>query len=278
MSVDGWSYYKHAMIPTCAPHEMPNLSPINDGSIWKVGGGTPLLARWTTDWDCGYETCWWYTIQDTKFDIMSLHSSSRRRITQGLKHFDFIKVNPKDYATEMAHVTIADWGTYPKKYRPTTSYDKLVQSYASLSQDVIVYGALDKEDGVLSAFQLIKDNGTWYSMEQGKSLPEKQKKQVNAGLIYSYIMDLSDSFSIGKYISNGQRNISHETNFNDDLCKYYGFRKAYCRLCVTYNPKIKVFIKALYPFRRLFQKMDSKQIFHGINGVMLMEEIVRQEK
>lgn len=275
MFVDGWKYYNHAAIPTCAPHEAPNLSVINDGSIWHVGGGTPLLARWTTDWDCGYETNWWYTIQDTKFDIMSLHSSSRRRITQGLKYFDFIKIDPKDFANEMAHVTIEDWRTYPEKYRPTTSYDRLVQSYSMISKDVITYGAFDKEDGVLSAFQLIKDNGTWYSMEQGKSLPEKQKKQVNAGLIYSYIMDLSDSYITGKYLTNGQRSISHETNFNEDLCKYYGFRKAYCRLCIAYNPKIKVFVKVLYPFRELFQKKDSNKFFHNINGIMRMEEIAR---
>ena len=48
-----WKYYNHAAIPTTAPHEEPNTVPISDNSIWKVRGGTPLLARWTTDFD------WW---------------------------------------------------------------------------------------------------------------------------------------------------------------------------------------------------------------------------
>ncbi len=39
MTIDGWKYYNHAAIPTCAPHEMPNLKPVEDGSIWKIGGG-----------------------------------------------------------------------------------------------------------------------------------------------------------------------------------------------------------------------------------------------
>lgn len=39
MKIDGWKYYNHAAIPTTAPHEEPNMIPINDGSIWKIGGG-----------------------------------------------------------------------------------------------------------------------------------------------------------------------------------------------------------------------------------------------
>ena len=38
MNIDGWRYYNHAAIPTCAPHEEPELTPIKNGSIWKMGG------------------------------------------------------------------------------------------------------------------------------------------------------------------------------------------------------------------------------------------------
>ena len=45
MQIDGWKYYNHAAIPTTAPHEIPNISPITDGSIWKSGGGG-VLRYW----------------------------------------------------------------------------------------------------------------------------------------------------------------------------------------------------------------------------------------
>jgi hypothetical protein len=68
--IDGWKYYNHAMIPTTAPHEIPDLTPIKSGSIWnRLREGMPLLARWTSDFDCGYETEWWYCIKDSPFDI-----------------------------------------------------------------------------------------------------------------------------------------------------------------------------------------------------------------
>lgn len=37
--IKGWSYYNHAAIPNCAPHEKPDLSPVQTGDIWKLGGG-----------------------------------------------------------------------------------------------------------------------------------------------------------------------------------------------------------------------------------------------
>ncbi len=44
MKIDGWYYYNHAAIPTTAPHENPDISPIKDGNIWKIGGG--VLLYW----------------------------------------------------------------------------------------------------------------------------------------------------------------------------------------------------------------------------------------
>lgn len=35
---NGWEYYNHAMIPTCAPHENANIVPLMDNSIWNGGG------------------------------------------------------------------------------------------------------------------------------------------------------------------------------------------------------------------------------------------------
>ena len=64
MSQD-WYYYNHSILSRTYPHQEPDLSPINDGSIWKIEGGRrALLARWTTDFDCKEETGFWYIIKD----------------------------------------------------------------------------------------------------------------------------------------------------------------------------------------------------------------------
>lgn len=38
--IEGWRYYNHAAIPTCAPHEEPDTDPIYNGLVWtNLGGG-----------------------------------------------------------------------------------------------------------------------------------------------------------------------------------------------------------------------------------------------
>ena len=60
--IKGWKYYNHAMIPATAPHKEVDTTPVKDGSIFEIKE-KPILARWTSDWDCGYETNWWYVIK-----------------------------------------------------------------------------------------------------------------------------------------------------------------------------------------------------------------------
>lgn len=275
MIVQGWHYYNHAAIPNCAPHEEVDLTAINDGSIWKMDGG-PLFARWTEDFDCKEETNWWYTIQDKPFDLMSVNSRYRNRINKGLKNFQCRRINPAEFAEDMADITLLDWQTYPAQYRPTKTRDELVEAYKNWS--LITHGAFDIEDGKLCAFHGIQDCGAYYMMVSGKSIPEKQKGQLNAALIYSYITDIGRFYKDGKYLSNGQRNLNHDTNFNDDLCKYYGFRKAFCKLRVKYNPRIEWIVKASFPFRRVLLKFDKYTMVHNLNVILKMEEIVRNQQ
>ena len=77
MEIAGWYYYNHAMIPSVAPHEVANLEPIKNGGFWKMKDCKPLLARWTSEYDCGYDTNWWYVIKDSRFDISELKAKPK---------------------------------------------------------------------------------------------------------------------------------------------------------------------------------------------------------
>ena len=237
IEVEGWKYYNHAAIPTCAPHEMPNLKPLQDGSIWKMKG-RPLFARYTTDYDCGYDTGWWYTIQDKPFDINKLNAKKRYRITKGLRYFYYKRIDPSEYAERMAYIALEDFKTYPKKYRPRYSLKSLVSHYITLAYTVL--GVFDKQNNLV-AFGVIDITNTTIYMIQFKCLPEYEKLNVNAVLVYSLIETFRTDVAKNKYITNGQRNTLHETNFNDDLVKHYGFRRVYCKLFLQYNPIVKPF-------------------------------------
>ena len=99
---------------------------------------------------------------------------------------------------------------------------------------------------------------------------------MNAALIASYLNYYAEDIKKGKYISNGTRNIIHETNFNEDLCKKYGFRKAYCKLNIKYRFPIGIFVRILFPLRKKIN--NETKIGNLILSVLKMEEICRKNR
>lgn len=110
---EGWRYYNRALIPSTAPHE--DVIPLEKG-CWSGWGikKIPLFARWTTEFDCGYETNWWYVIKDTPFNISELKAKRRYEINKGTKNFDVRIINPIDYVEEIYAVFSAAYSSWPE--------------------------------------------------------------------------------------------------------------------------------------------------------------------
>lgn len=108
--------------------------------------------------------------------------------------------------------------------------------------------------------------------------PLCEKYGVNAALVEGVLREFDSFLASGGYICDGARSINHETAFQDYLEKYFEFRKAYCKLHVIYNPKLKWVIRLLYSIRGLLLKMDGIGVIHSINSVLRMEVICRNEE
>ena len=106
-----------------------------------------------------------------------------------------------------------------------------------------------------------------------KTNPEYEKYALNAALVEKVVSHYQDFLTNCGVICDEARSINHETAFQDYLEKYFGFRKAYCKLHVAYNPRVKWLIKLLYPFRKILIKLDGIGAIHQVNAVLRMEEI-----
>lgn len=280
MDINGWRYYNHAAIPTTEPHEIVDTSPILDKTIWKIGGGTALLARWTSDWDCGHETNWYFVIKDTSFDASRLKAKRRYEITKGNRNFKVKIINPDDYKNEILNVERKAFSAYPESYRPKDlsieNLSKAISDWNKNSCDV--FGTFRKDTGELCGYSVLMPREKDIEFEIEKTDPETERDGVNAATVDGILKYYDTDLKAGKYICDGERPIYHETHFQDYLIKYFDFRKAYCKLNVTYKPGVNVAVKILYPFRNLLLRFDNKASFHRINGVLRMEALVRSEK
>lgn len=271
-----WIYYNHAMVPTTPPHETPDMIPIENRSIWEIRGGKPLLARWTTNFDCGFETGWWYCIKDTPFDASKLNSKKRYEINKGKKNFDVKVIDPIKYVDEIYEVTIAAYESWPEKYRPSLDEGSFKASIEKW-EDKRILGAFTKNDGLFAGYAYLTEHDNYIEFNMLRVIPKYERLAINAAIVNGILELYNDKICHNFYILDGARSISHETAFQDYLEKYFEFRKAYCRLNIKYNSGVGLVVKILYFFRNVLRKLDSVSMIHSVNSILKMEEIVRKQ-
>ena len=272
MKVSGWKYYNHAAIPDCEPHEEPDLKPIENGSVWKMDR-YPLLARWTSDWDCKRETEWWYEIKDEPFDISKLKSKRRYEITKGNRNFNVVEIDTSLYVDELLNVTKLAYEAYPKSYRPEINIEKFTYSMKK-PHYFKTYGAFSYHDNALCGYIQLDKTGQQINLIVMKAIPMQERNGINAAMIYKVLSDLSDHLKYG-YICDGHRSINHETAFQDYLEKYFGFRKAYCNLHIRYRTWFGIVMGILKKGQCIINKFNKNKIGHMITVLLEMDRIAR---
>ena len=85
-------------------------------------------------------------------------------------------------------------------------------------------------------------------------MQKEEKNGVNFALVYGIVNYFQEKIEKGAYLSDGARNVLHETNFQEFLIKYFEFRRAYCILNIKYRGFMALLIKLLYPLRKILRK------------------------
>ncbi|MCI8661349.1 MAG: hypothetical protein HFG54_14085 [Lachnospiraceae bacterium] len=241
------------------------------------GGGYALLARWTSDYNQSIWKEWYYCIKNTPFELSKLKSKQRYEINKGRKYFDISVVDPKQYINDIYNVQIEAFKAYPKEYRPQISRDNLAQDIYNNWNEKIVFAAFKKSTNHMVSYSIFEKKECYIEWSVLKSIPEFERYKVNAAIIAASLEYFNQDLKEGLYIHGGERNISHQTNFQSYLEYLFDFKKIYCKLHIAYRPEIALIVHILYPFRKKLKYRHSK-IFHNINAVLLMEEIIRKQK
>lgn len=275
MEISGWKYYNHAAISTAAPHEEVDLAPIKDGSIWNLDG-SPILARWTSDFDCGRETNWWYIVREAPFDLDEVSSKDRKRVRQALTKC-YVKRQLLSDNTELLYgCYIAAHKKYLKADKAST-YEEFDEWCQKNDKRLDCWCGYDNETNLMIGFITVERFETHADTITAKFNPEYSSRQVSDALYYHILEYYLNDLGL-RYVSSGTRNIQHQTNTQEYKIRRFGYKKAYCKLNVAYSPKIKWVVKLLFPFRKILTLFDKVRICHKINGVLKMEAIVRNKE
>ena len=208
---NSWKYYNHAAIPTCGPHQTPNLQPIEDNnSIWKLKEGFVLLARWTSDFDCGYDTGWWYIIKDSALELEQCKKKVRKELRKALDSLDVRIINPEEYENDIKYVYKAAVSNY------TIPDGALELKNVEKKEDEEWVGAFIKNTDELIAYKVAKLHDDYVEMVTSKANPNYLKLSPFLALNYYQIKIYINSGKY-RYMTNGTRTILHQSNYNDYL-------------------------------------------------------------
>ena len=236
------------------------------------------FCRWTTDFDCGTETGWWYCIKDEAVEIDSLTAKQRYRIKKGLGFWETRRITAEsigDYIDAMYDVANECFSEYPEKYRPSLNYESFYKEHTAGVQSMHYWGLFDKERNVLQGWAICMCNDGAVSLVVVKIRPSVFKKEPNAALAYEVCRYYINECGY-KYVCDGERNIRHETNYQEFLCRVLGFRLAYCKLNIVYNNKIELLMKLIRPFYGFINIMGKKsKLAYNVASLIKLDKISR---
>lgn len=134
----------------------------------------------------------------------------------------------------------------------------------------------EKETHNLIGFAVnnIRDNSVDYSSM--KFNPAFLKLYSSYALIYTmnkYYLEENKC----KYVSDGARALSHQTNIQELLINKFNFREAYCKLQLSFSPWMLCGVGLAYPFRRIIYTINH-ELFKKLSVVLKMVEIVRADR
>ena len=239
-----------------------------------------LFARWTSDYDAFEQSQWWYCLRDKPISLDALDTKQRYRIRQGLKNADYVRIMPGDdiLISQMWDVACASFAKYPAKYRPHLEKESFFATIKEQMSQMECWGCVEKSENRLVGYAFCMLIGDIVSLQVVKVDPDYLKKEINAGLAFT----LCDEYLNKRHfycVSDGERNIRHETQYQQFLCRVLGFRFSYCRLNVVYHPLVGVAVACLYPFRSLIGKLGEKSpLIYNLYSLLRQEEIARSFK
>lgn len=237
-----WRYYKSMIQGIGDPRDNKVLSEAEQNALFRQYQKA-LLLRYTTHFDETDSQDWFFCLKDTPYDFDGLKSKRKNVVRRGVNNFTVKEIKLLDYVQDFCNLTNDAYQGYENPDRVTL--EQMRKKAASIDQrdDYFVLGAFSNENQALVGYVWCHVNGKWITMSEQKAIRAYEKMGVNAALCHGLCTMYNERFS-DCILCDGERNVLHKTAFQEYLIKYFGFRYAYCKLHVVFNPRFALVLRS----------------------------------
>lgn len=231
-----------------------------------------FFIRWETNFDTNKESEWWHIIKTGDAEIENFSGNTRSKIRRGLKIYKSEKCSKEVIIKDGYNVYLSAYSRYNTFEHPV-SEKNFIQSICNVPENIEFWGVFDRQSEELVSFSenIIDQKKCFYSTIW--FTPESLKKYSS----YVLFFEMNKSYLLDRkflYVSDGARSIKHITNIHDFLQDKFGFRKAYAKLNIIYDPRVYIVICFLYPIRNILRRFNFRYI-EKLN-VLLEQERIRR--
>ena len=266
-----WFMHHGVLMPCSPPHINIELSDEDQKHLIKETNAR--FVRWTNQFDKNSSN-FWYIIKDSFAGFKELSRNTRSKVRRGEKNFyvkpvEFQTIREEGYSTYLN--AFYSYNTFERPMTKAQFCEHINQLENSAQYEL--WGCWDKQSNTLVGFSenWIFDKTCFY--EYIYFDPNFLMNYLS--YILFYVMNQHYLLEKGfKYVYDGSRNLSHETNVQEFLVNKFGFRKAFCNLCIAYRKDISLLVSSLYPFR-YFIYQGNDQIRNKLAVLLRHEEIRR---
>ena len=263
-----WRKYNGSLIPDQPPHILVNDS--ENVIAKKIKEHNSYFARWTSNFDCHQQTDFWYVINDRHLKIEDYSKNTRSKIRRGLKNC-IVKVVSLDKIKEIGYECYKyAFENYNTHLQPKSNLE-FADDLDTLDREWEFWGVFF--DGKLIGYsqnRIVKDYCDYSTI---KFHPKYLKYYPSYALFFSMNNYYLNEMKF-QYVNDGARSISHETNIQEFLIQKFQFRKAYCKLHLSYSYKFKMIILLLYPLKSIIGFLNNK-FAKKVSSVLKQETIRR---
>ena len=261
-----WRKYNGAIIPLTPPH----IDAKTDGIEEEIKSNNVFFARWTSDFDNKEESEFWYVICDEKLEISDYSKNTRNQIRRGLRNCEVKIIDKQKIIKEGFESYNAAFLRY-NTHLDSKSKEDFYQEIESLGEEWEFWGIYNNSKMI--GYCQNKVIGDYCDYSTIKFHPDYLKLYPSYALFYTMNQYYLNEKSF-RYVNDGARSISHETNIQSFLIQKFKFRKAFCRLNIIYSPKVKLILSIIYPFKSIISLLKFG-FFIRINILINQERIRR---
>lgn len=271
IEVDGctWRDNQGGLFPLSPPDVFNNVSYRTAYEVMSRAGA--YFLRWETHFDRRQNGAWWHVVKDRFDELQDLPKKTRYMIRKAKKIYAVKLVDRSEIISKGYAVYSSAYQRY-QTHEPFISLFDFQEAVFSLPEKTEFWAVYEGERMVAFSENYIEFKVCFYVTMWLD--PEAMSKFAGYLLFHemerNYLADRKF-----KYISDGARSLSHDTNIHDFLISKFRFRKAYACLHVVYAPWLGIAVKLAYPIRQMIGAVPLAP-FKKAKILLKQEEIRRQ--